>query len=133
MSILESQIEALAQQLATKEHRNIWHIFNPKHLKLHMAKQILAYAAPRLAVEIPDRTPTTPVTKLLDGTFKVMKELAPQFWHEDGNFPNVIELTRKLVVFIAEEDPYYRGWLEMFCMVLARATMERQSEMAVQA
>jgi hypothetical protein len=129
---LEQHIDALARELAMKEHRSLWQIFNPKHMKLHMAKQILAYATPRLAAEIPDREPTVPATKLFNGTLKVMKELAPQFWHEDGNFPNMIELMRKLVIFIAEDDPYYRGWLEMFLLLLAQTTLEQRGTMAVQ-
>jgi hypothetical protein len=132
LTALEQRIDALARKIAKKEHRSLWHIFNPTHMKLNMAKQVLAYAAPRLAAEIPDRTATFPATKLFNDTLKVMKELAPEFWHDDGNFPNMIELTRKLVTFIAEEDPYYRGWLELFLMLLAQDTIAKQGEMAVQ-
>jgi hypothetical protein len=122
---LEAKIDRLAQQLAQREHKSLWNTFNIKHLKLHTAKQIMAYMAPRLAAEVPTVPATFPVTQMLDEVLNTMKELMPEQYHADSNFANAVELMRKFIIFLAESDCYYRGWLELFCMLLANATEQR--------
>jgi hypothetical protein len=90
----------------------------------------MAYTAPRLSELVPDVQPTFPSTKLLNDTLNVMKTLMPEQWHEDGNFANNVEMLRRLIVWIAEEDSYYRMWLELFVSTLTFGAQTRIHEFA---
>ncbi len=116
----EKQIEALAQKLAVMEHKSLHQVFNPKHLKMHMMKQALNYTVGMTKGLLPETKPTFPITQILDKTFANAITMSESLgdWHDDKNFPRFVETLRRLLIFIAEEDGYYRGWLEMFLMML---------------
>lgn len=127
----EKQLEALAQKLATTEHKSLWQVFNPKHMKLHLLKQAINYTTGLTKDLVPVKKPSFLITKTLDKTFTEALEMMKHGtanWHEDQNFPRLIETARRILTFIAEEDGYYRAWLEMFCMMLANNTKEMVSK-----
>lgn len=117
----DKTIEKTARTLAQREHKSLWQVFNPKHLKLHMLKQAINYTTGMTKDLIPDNPPTSNIAIAVDSTFRESIEMlkaAPE-WHDDKNFPRLLETLRRMTVFIADEDGYYRGWLEMFCAMLA--------------
>jgi len=117
----DSKLEKTARTLAQQQHKSLWQVFNPKHMKLHMLKQAINYTTAMTKDLIPDKPPQSSIAKAVDLTFRESVEMlqaAPE-WHDDKNFPRLLETLRRAAVFIADEDGYYRGWLEMFCAMLA--------------
>ena len=117
----DSKLEKTARTLAQQQHKSLWQVFNPKHMKLHMLKQAINYTTAMTKDLIPDKPPQSSIAKAVDLTFRESVEMlqaAPE-WHADKNFPRLLETLRRAAVFIADEDGYYRGWLEMFCAMLA--------------
>ena len=115
------KLEKTARTLAQQQHKSLWQVFNPKHMKLHMLKQAINYTTAMTKDLIPDKPPQSSIAKAVDLTFRESVEMlqaAPE-WHDDKNFPRLLETLRRAAVFIADEDGYYRGWLEMFCAMLA--------------
>ena len=122
---MEATIEKLSLQLSKKEKKSPWANFTPRHLKLHLAKQIINYTVPRLNKLIPTRKPRCVVSKIVDKSFtditKMLREgqkdkTKPLFG--DDNFIRLVDATRRTLLFIAEEDPYYRIWLEILLLSL---------------
>ena len=122
----DEQIEALIEELAVKaakrEKGSIWSQFVPRHLKLHLAKQMINYTTPRLNKLIPTRKPECLVSKIVDRTFIRIREMTqkknvnPAL--KDNNFTNLLDTTRRTLIFIAEEDVHYRAWLEALLLLI---------------
>jgi len=70
--------------------------------------------------EIPELEPTTKISKLTNEIFNMlkanMKHQSPkvQNAYKDGNFPGLLELTRKLLIFLIETDNHYEKWVGYF-------------------
>ena len=117
----EKKVDKTAKAIAQQQHKSLWNVFNPTHMKLHLLKQAINYTTAMTKDLIPDKPPQSSIAKAVDLTFRESVEMlqaAPE-WHADKNFPRLLETLRRAAVFIADEDGYYRGWLEMFCAMLA--------------
>ena len=117
----DSKLEKTARTLAQQQHKSLWQVFNPAHMKLHLLKQAINYTTAMTKDLIPDKPPQSSIAKAVDLTFRESVEMlqaAPE-WHDDKNFPRLLETLRRAAVFIADEDGYYRGGLEMFCAMIA--------------
>ena len=115
------KLENQARKLAQQQRKSLWQVFNPTHMKLHLLKQAINYTTAMTKDLIPDKPPVSAIAVAVDATFRESVEMlqaAPE-WHDDKNFPRLLETLRRAAVFIADEDGYYRGWLEMFCAMLA--------------
>lgn len=132
---LEAVIEDLTIKLAEREKESLWHHFLPQHLKLHLAKQIINYTTPKLNKLIPDREPTYSITKVVDRVLKAFLAMArdqqKRKMLKDQNFINLIETVRRSLIFISEEDIYYRGWLHVLFLVLYLEVKENLPDLAV--
>ena len=122
---VEATIEKLSLQLSKKQKKSHWVNFTPRHLKLHLAKQVINYTVPRLKRLIPLRKPRCVVSKIIDNSFRDITRMLyegkkdkskPLFG--DDNFIRLLTATRRTLVFMAEEDPYYRMWLEILLLSL---------------
>jgi len=122
-------------EVAQKEKKSLWTHFLPQHLKLHLAKQIINYTAPRLNKLVPDRTPDYPISKIVDRTFKAFEAMVKdQKKHgpiNDNNFFRLVQTLRRTLVFIAEEDIYYRGWLHILFLILYLEVKTNLPQLAV--
>lgn len=130
---IEEKIEDLAIAMQKEDGESLWRKFLPQHLKLHMAKQILNYTAPRLNSLIPDRKPEYIESQIINNTFMFFRDVikkndVEKRWHEDGNFPQFLESTRRLLIFLCEEDIYYRKSLSVFLMLLALQVSHYQNQ-----
>lgn len=115
---VESLIENLAAQIAEKDNVSVWSHFVPKHLKLHLAKQMINYTVPRLNKLIPTREPKCLVSKIVDRTFsRLHKRMQLKQTLTDRNFIKLLNATRRTLIFIADEDCYYRAWLEILFLL----------------
>jgi hypothetical protein len=84
---------------------------------------------------LPERVPTFPQTILADRMFKRMiqaykLEVAQGVFKEignfegDGNFLRLLEISRKILIGISEDDRYYREWLGLL-VILASEEYQR--------
>lgn len=120
---VEEQVEAVASTLTRKQGKNFWAHFSPKQLKLHLAKQVLNYTAPKLNKLIPYRKPKCVVSKIIDESFREITGMLKEGKKTkrvfgDNNFTRLIDSTRRTLVYMCEEDPYYRMWLEILLLSL---------------
>lgn len=133
--MLERLVEDLAIEVAQKEKQSLWVHFLPQHLKLHLAKQIINYTVPRLNKLVPDRTPSYPISQIVDRVFKAFEGMIEdQEKHgpiNDKNFRKLVKTLRRTLVFIAEEDIYYRGWLHILFLVLYLDVQANLHQLAV--
>ena len=118
-------IEELSSQLPKKKNDPPWMDFTPRYLKLILAKKILNYTVPRLNRLIPTRKPRCIVSKIIDKSFLDITSMLREGQRDkskplfgDDNFITLIKATRRTLLFMAEEDPYYRIWLEIFLLTL---------------
>ena len=116
---VEALIEKLANQVAEEQKTKLWSQFVPKHLKLHLAKQMVNYTVPRLNQLIPTRQPECLVSKIVDRTFSNLDNMVKlKKTLKDSNFTSLLETMRRTLIFIAEEDCYYRAWLEILFLTI---------------
>ena len=121
----EVAIEKLSLQLSKNEKKSSWANFTPRHLKLHLAKQIINYTVPKLNRLIPTRKPRCIVSKIIDHSFMDITRMLCEGQKDkkkplfgDDNFIRLVDATRRTLLFMAEEDPYYRIWLEILLLSL---------------
>lgn len=119
---LDALIEEQAAQVAKTErgaYRRLHNQFVPRHLKIHLAKAMINYTAPRLNKLIPTREPTCLVSKIVDNTFRNLDKMVKlKKSMKDRHFLQLLEATRRTLIFIAEDDCYYRAWLELLFVTL---------------
>lgn len=132
---LERLVEDLVIKVAQKEKQSLWSHFVPQHLKLHLAKAMINYTVPRLNRLVPDRKPDYPISKIVDRTFTAFEAMIKdQEKHgpiNDRNFRNLVKTLRRTLIFISEEDIYYRGWLHILFLVLYMEVKANLSQLAV--
>ena len=89
--------------------------------KLVVVKKLINRVA-RAALKVtPGVTPKRPVSKLVIRLFEYLREalkLHPERFYADQNFPRILEATERLLVFVAEEDGHYAGWLAEAMLLL---------------
>ena len=92
------------------------------NLRLHFLKQLLNFPMRILDRFLPERTATFPQTQILEVMYKrmfqayrlevsqgVFKEIGK--FEGDGNFLRMLNVSRKLLLAISEDDRYYREWI----------------------
>jgi len=82
--------------------------------KLAFVKRLINNLAPRLLKVVPRVQPRRPVSALTLRLFAFLRmalKLHPERFHVDGNFPKLLEASERTLVFIAEMDGHYAGWL----------------------
>jgi hypothetical protein len=112
--------------------------------RLHIVKQLLNAGVRILNRVLPERRAQFPQTELLDQAYrKLLQAYRIEAWcgrfdnipYEtlktlgDRNFLNVLELSRKLLVYLADTDRYYRQWLGLFFLLVHDAVEEQQRTM----
>ena len=105
------------------------------NLRLHLLKQMLNFPVRILDRFLPERTATFPQTQILGVMYKrmfqayqlevsqgVFKEIGK--FEGDGNFLRMLNVSRKLLLAISEDDRYYREWIGLLILL---ASEEYQS------
>ena len=108
------------------------------NLRLHFLKQLLNFPMRILDRFLPERTATFPQTQILEVMYKrmfqayrlevsqgVFKEIGK--FEGDGNFLRMLNVSRKLLLAISEDDRYYREWIGLLILL---ASEEYQSWLA---
>jgi hypothetical protein len=108
-------------------------------LKLHLLKKFVNLGMHLLDRILPDSRPYYPQTRMLEHTFQRLfnayileiwggrfDDVAHQSIHElkDRNFQHFLSVARKTLLFISENDRYYRAWVGLF-FVAAKEEYER--------
>jgi hypothetical protein len=108
------------------------------NLRLHLLKQMLNFPVRLLDRFLPERTASFPQTLIMESMFKrmfqayhlevsqgVFKEIGK--FEGDGNFLRMLNVSRKLLLAISEDDRYYREWIGLLILL---ASEEYQSWLA---
>jgi hypothetical protein len=108
------------------------------NLRLHLLKQMLNFPVRLLDRFLPERTASFPQTLIMESMFKrmfqayhlevsqgVFKEIGK--FEGDGNFLRMLNVSRKLLLAISEDDRYYREWVGLLIIL---ASEEYQSWLA---
>jgi hypothetical protein len=103
----------------------------PKQIKLHLLKQIINGLAPQLPKIIGgdarDRfdSPSQPASELTQRVFKRMEHALTYEQKEgllptsrDTNMANLLRAMERSLIFVSEEDNYYRAWMAYFYLVI---------------
>lgn len=95
-------------------------------LKLHFLKKLINFCMKILDKVLREKEPYYPQTKMLDRMFKQFFNVyLLEVWSgrfddvshqcignlKDRNFQHFLSVTRKVLLFIAENDRYYRAWV----------------------
>jgi len=103
-----------------------------KWVKLHIRKKLLNMAVRFLNHLLPDPRPTYPQTQLLEQVYQKLFQTyrietycgrfddVPRQTLEhlrDRHFLNILELSRKALIYLADTDRYYRQWLGLFLLL----------------
>ena len=107
-------------------------------MRLHLLKQMLNFPVRILDRFLPERTATFPQTQILETMYNrmfqayrlevsqgVFKEIGK--FEGDGNFLRMLNVSRKLLLAISEDDRYYREWIGLLILL---ASEEYQSWLA---
>ena len=89
--------------------------------KLALVKRAVNSYVPGIINMVPRVEPKRPVSKLTRRLFGLLREavkLHPERFYADKNFPRLLDALEKLLVFIAEEDGHYAGWLAEAMLLL---------------
>jgi len=110
-----------------------------QELKLHLFKQNLNFIMRVLDRLLPEKEPTYPQTKMLEHVFqRLFNAYILEVWggrfddaaHQsltelkDRNFLHFLSVTRKTLLFISENDRYYRAWIGLL-FIAAKEEYER--------
>lgn len=99
---------------------------DPDLQRLHEIKDIINLAVPMFERYVKKIDTKQPLNDLLWKVFYETKknvENHPQSYYEDGNFPRFLDLIEKMITYIVEYSPHYRGYAAYFML----ATMDIMS------
>ena len=101
------------------------------NLRLHLLKQMLNFPVRILDRFLPERTASFPQTLIMESMFKrmfqayhlevsqgVFKEIGK--FEGDGNFLRMLNVSRKLLLAIGEDDRYYREWIGLLILLASQ-------------
>jgi hypothetical protein len=132
---LEPLIEDLAIEIGEQEHKSLHTIFLPSHLKMSMAKAMINYTLPRLGElvpEIKDKENLYPISKLINQQWNIFNSIVMDQKKikmlEDDNFLNFMRQLRKFLIFMCENDCYYRAWVELFYVLGAFQVLNNKDQ-----
>ena len=118
-----------------------------KWILLHVRKTLLNLAVRFLNALIRDRAPEWPQTILLEQVYRRMfqayrieaycgrfDDVPYQSLRalEDRHFLNVLELSRKLLIYLGDTDRYYRQWLGLFFLLISDSVEEQRKNLGYQ-
>ena len=109
------------------------------NLRLHLLKQMLNFPMRILDRFLPERTASFPQTQIMEAMFKrmfqayhlevsqgVFKEIGK--FEGDGNFLRMLNVSRKLLLAIGEDDRYYREWIGLLILLASQEYADWLSE-----
>ena len=82
--------------------------------RLSWVKRLVVRGARMLGKWVPIVEPARPVSQLTKDLFRLLREamaMHPARFYEDGNFPTLLDVAERTLVYVAEEDGHYAGWL----------------------
>ena len=82
--------------------------------KLILVKKLINRFTLTLLERVPDVGPKRPVSWLTHRLFRLLQRaltLHPERFYANKNFPRVLGAVERVLIFIAEEDGHYAGWL----------------------
>jgi hypothetical protein len=115
-----------------------------KWILLHVRKKLLNAAVRLVNAVLPDRQPLYPQTRLLEDVYaKMHRAYRVEVYcgrfddvpHQtlktlrDRHFLNVLDLSRKVLIYLGDTDRYYRQWLGLFFLLIHDAVEEQQQSM----
>ena len=89
--------------------------------RLALVKRAVNSYVPGIINMVPGVEPKRPVSKLvirLVGLLREAVKLHPERFYADRHFPRILDAAEKTLVFIAEEDAHYAGWLAEAMLLL---------------
>jgi hypothetical protein len=115
-----------------------------KWLLLHVRKKLINLACGVINKVLPEQTPQYPQTQLLEDVYKKLLQayeleaFSGRFDDvpyqtlktlKDRHFLNILELSRKLLIYLGDTDRYYRQWLGLFFLLTHDAIQKHQQSM----
>jgi hypothetical protein len=101
-----------------------------EHLLVFVKRAINGWA--RGAVKaVPGVYARKPVSRLTRQLFEMLQKglgLQDKAFYEDKNFPRLLEALEKTLIFVAEEDPHYAGWLAEAMLLCSQVVQESRRE-----
>jgi hypothetical protein len=95
-----------------------------RDLQLHLLKSAINYMSPRLLGSLDVKKPETFQGQILARAFesvqRVMEAEARVGLREDANFTNMVEASKRALLFLAETDNYYMRWLGLILQELTK-------------
>ena len=82
--------------------------------RLSFVKKLVLRGARMLGWWVPGVDPARPVSQLTKDLFRLLREsmrMHPVRFYQDGNFPTLLDVAERFLVYVAEEDGHYAGWL----------------------
>jgi hypothetical protein len=80
---------------------------------------------------VPGVFPRKPVSRLTLRLFELLQKglgLQDKAFYEDKNFPRLLKALEKTLIFIAEEDPHYAGWLAEAMLLCSQLVQESRRQ-----
>jgi len=119
----ERQLEAEMLAHTEAEGLSWWSGFQPRHLKLRLIKAVINYTSPRIIRLAPELYPSLEVTRMMDRALRRLLRVLDGEERDneavrDRNFRRLVEAAKRALIYVAEEDCYYRDWLALFTMAL---------------
>lgn len=99
-------------------------IKNEEMFKLHLIKCTINQITPQIDKLIPSIQPKKPISKIIERIFKETEknfEAQPEkvkLLYQDGNFPLFFNTVKKVIIYICEKDPHYRGWMAYWLLAV---------------
>lgn len=101
-----------------------------KDFKLYMVKQLINYLGPKLEGLVSTETPRTPQSRLVLRTWErleaILKKEVETGCFNDKNFSRLLSASKKALVFLCENDKYYKRWFGLLAVVLGEELMKAQ-------
>jgi len=93
---------------------------------MHLLKQAINYLSPRFLGKIPAVQAKTPQSRLVLAVWArveaTLKKEAPIKARDDRNFTTLLETVKRALIFLCEEDRYYKRWLGLTFLLFAEET-----------
>jgi len=104
--------------------------------KMHLLKQTIKYIVPRIHRLSGDVQAKTPQSRLVLSVWArleavVKREVASGCWN-DKNFSSLLETSKRALIFLCENDKYYKRWLGLLAMFLTEELLREKCEFTLQ-
>jgi len=100
--------------------------------KMAIVKKVINSFVPLLGGQIPEiKEVKRPITKEVRKLFKLFDaslKSHPDRFYADGNFPRLLEVTERALVFLCESDGHYAGWVAQAFHFIYHLTAESRKE-----